>query len=514
VTITLRNFPPMEGDTMYQGIRPYVTTGVALVGASVIAVAPVTVPAPELRAAQVAAAAERTVTMAEVQLSSVAEDLSRLVGSVVEAPGEAVGNVVDTIALARAQLELATSPQDVVAVLAIYLNQAYGSAISPFLDPLTVNVPGGSVFNPAEWPEWDFIDAVAATTSLVIEDALGLVTLPTSFVGLVAQGQSPLDAVRSIAANLLLDPALWALPAVIALTNATGGVPNPGLPAEDQGPIFSAFLSALEDYNEFILTNIAPDMTFAAQEAGVMAAPADPWPPNAETVGETLETVGNYLAVLPGALVDLAVRDAETFVALVAQGRPVDAFRWVAASAIGLPVGLAELPAFVGATFLPPPIGGIPDPSAPPEDRGLITNGFLRTLDITQSIQDRIRPEPPEALVEQRQAFTQIEQAPNPPADVVDPTPPTDPGEDQKTVKVNGATDLSGGNLWVPGKNNNAATGGSNNRPLGAVSETVRNTVNGVRDAVKNTVKKVTGLGDKGADDSEQSGSSDPASPK
>lgn len=33
-------------------LRPYMTTGIAIVGASVIAVAPVTVPPPDLRAAE------------------------------------------------------------------------------------------------------------------------------------------------------------------------------------------------------------------------------------------------------------------------------------------------------------------------------------------------------------------------------------------------------------------------------------------------------------------------------
>ncbi len=55
---------------MSQGIRPYVTTGIALVGASAIAVAPITAPPPEVNATPIATT-QRVVT-AEVQLASLA----------------------------------------------------------------------------------------------------------------------------------------------------------------------------------------------------------------------------------------------------------------------------------------------------------------------------------------------------------------------------------------------------------------------------------------------------------
>jgi hypothetical protein len=53
---------------MYQGIRPYVTSGIALVGASVVAVSPMTVPPPEVHVNPIATT--QRVVAAEVQLTS------------------------------------------------------------------------------------------------------------------------------------------------------------------------------------------------------------------------------------------------------------------------------------------------------------------------------------------------------------------------------------------------------------------------------------------------------------
>ena len=58
---------------MYAALRPYVTTGIAIVGASVIAVAPVTAPPPALPTVEVVAAdAVRTVT-ADVELTALVD---------------------------------------------------------------------------------------------------------------------------------------------------------------------------------------------------------------------------------------------------------------------------------------------------------------------------------------------------------------------------------------------------------------------------------------------------------
>jgi hypothetical protein len=86
-TISPRNFESIEGATMYQGIHLYVTTGIALVGASAIAVTPIAVSPPDVQFAA-RPVAERVVAMSDVQLASLAED-SREVG---RGAGQGTGN--------------------------------------------------------------------------------------------------------------------------------------------------------------------------------------------------------------------------------------------------------------------------------------------------------------------------------------------------------------------------------------------------------------------------------------
>jgi hypothetical protein len=68
---------------MQTALRPYVTTGIAIVGASIIAAAPVTVPPPDLPAVEVVAVRSMRSVTADVELMGLADALTAALGQAV-----------------------------------------------------------------------------------------------------------------------------------------------------------------------------------------------------------------------------------------------------------------------------------------------------------------------------------------------------------------------------------------------------------------------------------------------
>jgi hypothetical protein len=130
---------------VHAALRPYMTTGIAIVGASVIAVAPVTVPPPELPSVKVAAVDTVRSVTADVQLTLSAGDLGALANALVNAIGPAVSETV--------KLYTQTIPTSAVGLIAtgkfahlpvLVANSVFLGAVTPvapFLVALRDNLP-------------------------------------------------------------------------------------------------------------------------------------------------------------------------------------------------------------------------------------------------------------------------------------------------------------------------------------------------------------------------------------
>ena len=169
---------------MATALRPYLTTGVAIVGASVIAVAPVTVAPPDLPAVEVAAAdAVRTVT-ADVKLTALLDDL---VAAVQQSVTETIKLYTETLPATAANL-ISTGRFAHLAVLAV--NTAY-------LTPLTIIAPFAVGFMQAIPKPFGTLDGVInESLKMIIQTpAVAGISILSLFASIIDDGLSPFDAV-------------------------------------------------------------------------------------------------------------------------------------------------------------------------------------------------------------------------------------------------------------------------------------------------------------------------------
>ena len=477
---------------MYQGIRPLVTTGVAIVGASVIAVSPLTAPPPAIQAAPLPAA-QPVVEMSDVQLTGLAEDLERFVNAVRVAPTVSWSNTGAVLDQLGDGVRDAESLLEAVKALAFALSNAPSDVLDPFIVPLTVNTPGlGSV--PGDITDWDFGDAVLLTLASLAREPLNLVELAPTIVYLLAVG-NPANAVAfQVAQPYLTSPLGYALPFVIALANALppalGGGVNPTAP-EDSGTLLRAFVESYIAYNGFLEDIFTPQQMIQGKQGIAKALPEDTWPPSAERVGEALRLVADEVVELPGNVVEEVVRAVRTASRYLAEGRPLDAVRLLAARTVIAPFGLAEDLVWAAEVLSPPPFGGRPGPGN--EDGGLIHRADEWAGGIAVDIADRLEPDPLESVVDYK-GIESFKQQRN----FVNLSLPENKKVDEITnVGLNKDTDPDNGNQVTKIDSNHPKVGSNVRAVVKEVRKEIRETVKDVRQGVRDVVKAVTGLGKK-----------------
>lgn len=165
---------------MSTALRPYLTTGIALVGASVIAIAPVTVPPPELPAAPTAAA--RTVT-ADVEFTALLDDLVAAVQQ----------SVTETIKLYTQSL-----PADAAALVSAgrFAHLAVLAVSTAYLTPLTIIAPFAVGIMQALPKPLGTLDGVIneALKVIVQTPAVTGISILSLFASIIDDGLSPFDA--------------------------------------------------------------------------------------------------------------------------------------------------------------------------------------------------------------------------------------------------------------------------------------------------------------------------------
>ncbi len=426
---------------MYQGIRPLVTSGIALVGAGVIAVSPVTVPPPEVQVPSLPAT-QHVVEMSNLQLAGLAEDLARFVDAVVNVPGSAIQNYDSALEMLRLNLDNASSTRQVLGALGLGLGQLYSAPIRALLDPLVVNVPPQDAAN-----QWDLIDAALLTIRDLADDPLNLPLIPADLLFIWGFGYSPAQAATLIATGYLVKPLVLAYPFVAALANM--------LPAPFGGDIFAADA----DTQGLIFSSYWRLYAGAQSIIGDLVGP-----PEQQQMIQAKETITAVkVADDPG---NLALDDVRRVGAYLEQGRPLDAVRLLASHALMLPTELVSIPVSLGAAFLPPPVGGVLDPSAPAEERGLAANGYIRSVDVVSSRAARIGPQ-------------------------------TNVDDINNAGAKKDADDPATGNQVVKGDNDPPRAGANARAVVKEVRNGIRQTIKDVRQGVRDVVKSVTGLGKK-----------------
>lgn len=379
---------------MVQRIRPYVT-GVALVGASAIAVAPIAAPPPDVYSA-VQPAAQRVVTTTDVQLTSLGEDLVRSLDALVRSPEatfQAIGGAIERL---QQDFDDAASAREVIGALGRAVNDICGAPINALRRPLTVNVPG----DPSEW---DVVDATLQTIDSLIGIPLGVPTIPADLVFWYGEGFSPIQAATLVGGSYLLSPLTLALPFVVAAANALpsplGGDVNSVDPAE-QGVIYGNFVRVYQS------------------AVGLVG----------ELIGEPNQMLAKH---------------------------------GVSATA-------------VQATFLPPPIDGIPGATKPSE----------------QGLLNQVMPDPltTKTLPAGSSKVPDVNSQKN--------------IEDQGNLILSRGTDPTNGKAVTNVANSKEVRNGRT--VLREVRESVKQTVKDLRNVVKDTVNAVTGLGKKKTDEPEQ----------
>ncbi|WNG95109.1 hypothetical protein [Mycobacterium sp. ITM-2016-00318] len=468
---------------MFQGIRPLVTTGVALVGASVIAVSPVTVPPPEIQAASLPAA-QRVVEMSDVQLTGLVEDLERFLDAAINAPRNAVWGVGQALDGLPEALGDAASTREAVGVLAEAIGTVYASPIRAFLDPLIVNA---SPYDPAQQ---DFIDATLLVIRDLADDPLFLPTIPVSFLNYWGNlGLTPLQSAGLIAAGYLLKPFSLAGPFVAALANSLpapfGGDLTSSDPA-DWGLISNAFDEVLQGAQNLIVGILIPDLMAGNMAAGVAAAaaPEDTWPPNAETAQQVLRNTGRTILRLPELLGNLAVDDVRRVGAYLERGRPLDAVRLLASHVLAVPTELASIPVNLGSTFLPPPAGD------------LLADGYSKAYAAVSSIAGRIGPQPSTTLTQKQVTASGNVASEGSTGNVVQLSLPRGNFDEVTNIGVTKSADPNNGNP-VTKLDNRPKVGGNVRAVVNDVRTEVRQTIKDVRQGVRDVVKAVTGVGKK-----------------
>jgi hypothetical protein len=169
---------------MATALRPYLTTGAAIAGASIIAVAPITVAPPDLPAVEVAAAdAVRTVTT-DVELTALLDDL---VAAVTQSVTETIKLYTETLPATAANL-ISTGRFAHLAVLAV--NTAY-------LTPLTIIAPFAVGFMQAIPKPFGTLDGVInESLKMIIQTpAVAGISILSLFASIIDDGLSPFDAV-------------------------------------------------------------------------------------------------------------------------------------------------------------------------------------------------------------------------------------------------------------------------------------------------------------------------------
>ena len=193
---------------MYQGIRPYVPP-VSTGGSRVIAVPPVTVPPPDVHAAPLPVA-QRVVTLPEVQLASLSEDLTGVVGQLV----------------------------------------------SP--------VPG-------DLDEYDFLDAAVVTGQNLAFQTFRLVALSPLVVVLLAAGAPPDDLALVVVNSYLRLPLDLTKPWVAALANILpaplGCVPDEDSSVPGQGILMDTWHSADDALTGLVTGIFQPNQQLAGRQA-------------------------------------------------------------------------------------------------------------------------------------------------------------------------------------------------------------------------------------------------------
>jgi hypothetical protein len=478
---------------MYQGIRPLVTSGVALVGASVIAVSPVTVPPPEVQVPSLPAA-QRVVELSDVQLTSSITDLFDVVNAVIAAPGQSVDNIgqlLDQISALPDDL----TPEQLIYAISYVLAVGPGMAIGPFLDPLTAGVP----LDPTQY---DLIDATRLLIRNVVDEPLGVITLVPFFALLVSSDVPPLQAAGQLVASYALKPLTWATPFAYALANtlpAPLGGDASSMDREDWGLILNSFATVYEAAYGFFEDVLTQNQMNANKVAAVAEAePEDTWPPNADTTRNILESTARTLFSLPEALGNLAVDDVRRVGAYLEQGRPLDAVRLLASHALLLPTELVSIPVSLGAAFLPPPVGGVLDPSAPAEQRGLLANGYLRGVDVVSSMAARIGPQAPTENAQKQVTAAENAAPQDNSGNIVQLSLSQRNVDDVNNAGVKkDVDDPATGNQVVKADNDPPKAGANARAVVKEVRNGIRQTVKEVRQGIRDVVKAVSGFGKK-----------------
>jgi hypothetical protein len=176
-----------------------------------------------------------------------------LVGNEIEAPGEVIQAVVNDLQRLPLLLYPFANPSAVQRIsYAAFLinNELILLPISPFLDGLTEQR-----FAKTDYHDINLLDAALVATNFTLAGALEAATAPLTLVQWVAQGESPVDVLRTIAAGVLRKPILIAGDAANALANTLpsplgGDIFSPD-PAK-QGLVYRALVPVASAYQKFI----------------------------------------------------------------------------------------------------------------------------------------------------------------------------------------------------------------------------------------------------------------------
>ncbi len=473
---------------MYQGIRPLVTTGVALVGASVIAVSPLTVPPSATTIRAPLPAAQPVVEMSDVQLAGLVQELTNFVNAVVNVPGSTVENYETALETLQGYLDNAGTPRQVIGALGLGFGRLYDAPIDAVLDPLVVNVPQNE-------GDWDFVDAALLTIRDLADDPLSIATIPATFLFAYGLGYSPAQAATITAATYLLKPLSLSRPLLIALANSLpspfGGDVNSLDPA-DQGWIYRYFMQTTVAVQTFIQELVGQPEQMVAKQGGTGLAkevvPVDTWPPNADTVVRTVRDVGAELREVPGEILGEVAENVRVVSQYLKQGRPLDAVRYLAAHSLDLPMRWAEIPLELSSTILPPRV-----------DR-IVGHVVGRTVGVAHDIAGEIEPDPLTTPgIQHKQITPSGINAPqgNPGNFVKLSLPNTQKVDDITNVVLNNGTDPVTGNQVTKTDSNRPKVGSNVRAAVKEVRKEIRSTIKEVRQGVRDVVKAVTGLGKK-----------------
>ncbi|MCT7659721.1 hypothetical protein [Mycobacterium deserti] len=228
---------------MRTALRPYMTTGIALVGASVIALTPVTAPPPHMPAVEVAAPATamRAVT-ADVQLTALLDDL---VAAVQQSITETIKLYTQTLPDTAADLVSAGRFAH-LAVLAV--NTAY-------LTPLTIIAPFAVGLMQAIPKPLGTMDGVIneALKMIIQTPAVTGVSILSLFASIIDDGLSPFDAVVG-AFGYLTEAVTKTVESLQKIATTLGGAlpiadlaPPPAIQARQQAPALATEIPAVLD---------------------------------------------------------------------------------------------------------------------------------------------------------------------------------------------------------------------------------------------------------------------------